>query len=113
MGLREMFDLVREVHPEMALGMLKVSFTSSMTSELVFECDLAEKPVRVVVPWGTTPEAAFAAHIANRARFLASQARSEAERSAERASSQRVTAERLEARALELEALVPAAKGGA
>lgn len=108
MGLREMFALVREVHPEMSHGVLKVSFTSCMTGELVFECDLAEKPVRVVVPWETNPEAAFAEHIAKRARFLALQARSEAERSAERASSQRVTAERLEARAVELEALVPA-----
>lgn len=108
MGLREMFALVRELHPEMERGEITLTFTSAMNGALEFKCGLAEKPVRVPVAWSTTPEQSFAQQAAKHSRYRADCARAEATRAAEHASKLADNAAKLEARAAELEALVPA-----
>lgn len=105
--LREMFALLRELYPEFEQGEITLTFTSAMTSALVFECDLAEKPLRVPVASSATPEHAFAQHVAARAQVLADQAAAEAARAEMAALSARAHATGLAERAAELMAALP------
>lgn len=85
MGLRRMIATVRELYPELG-SKVSLTFDGSMNSALVFTPkDSAVKELSVAVPWTLSPEEAFAAAAASRARFLADQARGDAKAAEERA----------------------------
>lgn len=113
MGLREMVDLVREVHPELRGAKVTVQFPSGGNTCLNFIGELAATPVSVPVAWDQSPEDAFAGHAARVARYRATKAREEAEAATKRATTLADAATKLEARAAELEVAVPSKPGGA